>query len=238
MAERRMFSRKIVRTDWFMTMPQTAQNLYWHLNMDADDDGFISNTQQIMRSIGSTTDDLSILLSKKFLIPFDNGLMLVKHWKIHNYIQNDRYTPTTHQQERESVRLKENGVYSLDEGTPLNDVVSMLYTQVSKGKDSIGKVNKKRTKKEMEALQANFERFWVIYPRKVGKQSCWNIWNRRNFNEALTDKIIESVKQYMNTDQWKRGFIPHPSTFLNQGRYEDEIGALPAAKSDRAKSYG
>ena len=237
MAERRMFAKKIVRTDWFMTMPQTAQNLYWHLNMDADDDGFISNTRQVMRSIGSTEDDLTILLTKRFLMPFENGLMLVKHWRIHNYIQSDRYTPTTHQEERESVRLKENGVYSLSEGERLNDVVSKLYTQVSIGKDRKGKDIKKRTKKEMEALQANFERFWSIYPRKVGKKTCWNIWNRANFTTEQTDTIIKAVDQYKGTDQWKRGFIPHPSTFLNQGRYEDEIEALPAPKPT-TKSYG
>ena len=94
MAERRMFAKTIIDSDAFLEMPQSSQNLYFHLAMRADDDGFINNPKSIMRLIGCKDDDANILIAKKFLIPFESGVVVIKHWKIHNYIRRDTYTET------------------------------------------------------------------------------------------------------------------------------------------------
>lgn len=131
-----MFSMKIVDSDAFMDMSQTAQLLYFHLSMRADDDGFIGNPKKIMRMIGSGEDDMKILLAKRFLLPFESGIVVIKHWKVHNYIQNDRYTPTQYIDEKSLISLKENGAY-----TDRIQDVSGLDTQVrlELGKDRLGK---------------------------------------------------------------------------------------------------
>lgn len=137
MAERRMFAKQIIDSDMFLDMPLSSQALYFHLSMRADDDGFINNPKKIQRMIGSTDDDLKLLISKRFIIPFDSGIVVIKHWKIHNYIQRDRYKPTVYRDERGLLTLKENNVYSLDTDC-IQDGYS-LDTQVSIGKDSLDK---------------------------------------------------------------------------------------------------
>ena len=150
MAERRMFAKQLIDSDLFLDMPLSTQALYFHLSMRADDDGFINNPKKIQRMIGSTDDDMKVLISKKFIIPFDSGIVVIKHWKIHNYIQRDRYKPTVYREEREQLTLKENNVYSLD-----TDCIQDGYssdTQVSIGKDSIDKVSLGKTRLDKVSL--------------------------------------------------------------------------------------
>ena len=99
MAERRMFALKIIDSDAFLDMPVSAQNLYFHLSMRADDDGFISSPKKIMRMIKASDDDMKILLAKRFLLSFDTGIVVIKHWRLHNYIAKDRYTETIYKEE-------------------------------------------------------------------------------------------------------------------------------------------
>ena len=89
MAERRMFAKTIIDSDAFLDMPVTTRLLYYDLAMRADDDGFINSPKKIMRIVGASQDDLKLLAAKKFIIPFDNGIVVIKHWKIHNYIRKD-----------------------------------------------------------------------------------------------------------------------------------------------------
>jgi len=112
MAQRRMFSMQIVDTDAFLEMPSTTQNLYFHLGMRADDDGFVDNAKKIMKIIGASDDDLKILFSKRFIIGFENGLIVIKHWKIHNYIAKDRYNETAYLDEKKKLFVKKNGSYT------------------------------------------------------------------------------------------------------------------------------
>ena len=112
MAERRMFAKTIIDSDAFLDMPMSAQCLYFHLAMRADDDGFLNNPKKVQRMIGCSDDDLKILLAKRFLIRFESGVVVIKHWKIHNYIQKDRYKPTVYQEEKALLTEKENGVYT------------------------------------------------------------------------------------------------------------------------------
>ncbi len=147
MAERRMFSKTIIDSDAFLDMPLSTQALYFHLAMRADDDGFVNNPVRIMRLINATKNDLDLLDFKNFLIPFENGVCVIKHWRIHNYLRNDRYKPTAYQEEKALLMVKENGAYSL--GIPNGyqmDTVGIPL--VDAGKDSIVKDNKERNIKE------------------------------------------------------------------------------------------
>jgi hypothetical protein len=156
-AERRMFAKTIIDSDAFLDMPQSTQLLYFHLSMRADDDGFINNPKKIQRMIGCSEDDLKILITKKFIITFESGVIVIKHWKIHNYIRNDRYKETTYKEEKSTLILDENNAYT--SGIP--DVYQM-DTQVRLGKDSIGKdsIGNKKEKKSTEIddlINSNFK---------------------------------------------------------------------------------
>lgn len=140
MAQRRMFAKTIIDSDAFLDMPHSTQLLYFHLSMRADDDGFINNPKNIMRMIGCKDDDLKILLTKKFILPFESGVVVIKHWQIHNYIQKDRYVETKYKEEKAMLVLDENKAYTIkDEGCIQNGYI--LETQVRDrlelGKDSI-----------------------------------------------------------------------------------------------------
>jgi len=133
MAERRMFAKTIIDSDAFLDMPASTQLLYFHLSMRADDDGFINKPKTIMRICGAKDDDAKLLVTKKFIIPFDTGIVVIKHWKIHNYIAKDRYTETKYKEEKESLGYDNNGAYT----TRIQDVDG-LETQVRLGKDRLG----------------------------------------------------------------------------------------------------
>lgn len=143
MAERRMFAKTIIDSDAFLDMPLSTQALYFHLSMRADDDGFINNTKKIQRMLGCSDDDMKILLAKNFIIPFETGVCVIKHWKIHNLIQKDRYKPTVYNELKNQLSLKNNNVYTLDTEC-IQDGYS-LEPQVSIGKDSQGKISKVKT---------------------------------------------------------------------------------------------
>lgn len=133
MAERRMFAKTIIDSDAFLDMPLSTQSLYFHLSMRADDDGFINNPKRIQRLIGASDDDLRLLIAKSFIITFESGVVVIKHWKIHNYIQRDRYKPTVYHEEKEMLDTKENKAYTLC----IQDV-SKMDTQVRLGKVRLG----------------------------------------------------------------------------------------------------
>jgi hypothetical protein len=140
MAERRMFAKTIIDSDAFIDMPLSTQALYFHLSMRADDDGFINNPRKIQRMVGASDDDLKVLIMKRFIIPFESGIVVIKHWKIHNYIRNDRYKPTVYSEEMAMLTKKENGAYTEadTDGIPTdNQAVYQTETQYSIGKYSL-----------------------------------------------------------------------------------------------------
>lgn len=150
MAERRMFAKTIVDSDAFMDMPLSTQALYFHLSMRADDDGFINNPKKISRMIGCSDDDLKLLMAKSFIIPFESGIVVIKHWRINNYIQSDRYHKTVYQEEKDLLDVKDNNAYTLKKDPRIHNGYSSdteciqdgysSDTEVSIGKVSIGKV--------------------------------------------------------------------------------------------------
>lgn len=113
MAERRMFAKTIIDSDAFLELPITAQLLYFHLAMRADDDGFVNKPRSIMRVTGVRDEDIRTLINNKFVIAFDSGVVVIKHWRIHNYIQKDRYSESKYKFEKAQLYLDENKSYSL-----------------------------------------------------------------------------------------------------------------------------
>ena len=147
MANRRMFTKTIVDSDWFLDMPLSTQCLYFHLNMRADDDGFINNPKRVTKLIGASEDDLKLLITKRFVLVFESGVIVIKHWKMHNTIRKDRYTETEYQKELAQLDIKENGSYTEKEKKnviawqPNGNQMATTQPQVRLGKDSIGKDN-------------------------------------------------------------------------------------------------
>ena len=114
MAERRMFAKTIIDSDAFLDMPLSTQALYFHLSMRADDDGFINNPKKLARMLGASDDEFKVLLAKKFIIGFESGVIVIKHWRIHNYIQKDRYKKTNYADEMALLSTNEINVYTMD----------------------------------------------------------------------------------------------------------------------------
>ena len=140
MAERRMMAKSIIKSDQFLEMPMSSQLLYFHLLLDADDDGFINAPKSIMRVIGAKDDDMRVLQAKGYTIPFDSGVIVIKHWRIHNSLRKDRYNPNPQlENERKQLIINDRKEYEL--ATTWQPTGNQLATNGyhSIGKDSIGK---------------------------------------------------------------------------------------------------
>jgi hypothetical protein len=201
MAQRRMFSLQIVDTDAFLDMPQTAQLLYFHLSMRADDDGFVGNPRKIMRMTGVNEDDIKILLAKRFILSFDSGIIVIKHWKIHNYIQKDRYNETKYLEEKAKLKLKDNGVY-----TECIQSVNTMDTQVRLGKSKVrlGKVsiieNTPITEQDLQEISDKYK--VTLSMVKLAKEEMDN-WleakgkRYKNYKAGLRNWVLRDAKKVM-----------------------------------------
>lgn len=126
MAQKRMFDKTITNSDDFLEMPDSSQNLYFHLSMNADDDGFVNNWKSIMRMTGHKEDDLKVLIAKQFIIPFDTGVIVIRHWRVNNYLRSDRYTETKFTNEMKLLELDDSLVYQLaTNGKPRLDKIRL-----------------------------------------------------------------------------------------------------------------
>lgn len=244
MAERRMFAKTIIDSDAFIDMPITARLLYYDLAMRADDDGFVNSPKKIMRMIGASQDDLNILIMRKFIIPFDNGIVVIKHWRIHNYIRKDMYHETKYKGEKSQLYLDDNNAYTLSNvrnelvtnpSQVRNELVTNPLTQVRLGKDSIGKNNN-----IYADFEAEFDIIWKAYPRKEGKTNAL-----KAYIKARTDKepvsfetVQEGVKryiEYIKANNTEQRYIKHGSTWFNQRCWNDDYTA--ADNSNRPEGY-
>lgn len=168
MAQRRMFSPDIVCSDAFLDMPSSGRDLYFQLGMYADDDGFV-NPRKIMRMIGSSEDDLKILITKRFVLPFPSGVLVIKHWKVNNLVRKDWYKPTQYLEERSGLFIKDNGTYTdnPERGKPfVNETTPVSLTQVRLGKVSIG--NKEEDSKKFFELKKDIRK--VTEGKKVWRR--------------------------------------------------------------------
>ena len=177
MAERRMFTKKITESDAFLEMPSSAQNLYFHLNMEADDDGFVNAPKRVMRTVGASEDDFKLLLVKKFILLFESGIIVIKHWRMHNLLRHDRYHPTQYQEEYKMLTLDEENKYhwgTLENNEEQQEISwqpngNQMATEDRIGKDSKGKVSKHiygeyknvlLSDEELEKLKTEFPNDW------------------------------------------------------------------------------
>lgn len=146
MAEKRMFAKSIVLTDAFLDMPMSARCLYFTLGMLADDDGFVGSPKSIMRQCGASKDDLAVLLSKRFVLGFESGVIVIKHWRINNYLQSDRYHPTTYQEELALLDIDSKNAYT--ERQAYTDCIQDVYADKNSiDKISIDKISKEESKR-------------------------------------------------------------------------------------------
>ena len=205
MAERRMFAKTIIDSDAFLEMPTTSQLLYFHLAMRADDDGFVNKPKSLMRMVGCKDDDLKLLFVKKFLIPFESGVVVIKHWKIHNYIRKDTYTETKYKEEKSTLELDENSAYRIAETSPsqiCDESVTSPSTQdrIGKerlGKDRIGKGSKGEKETPLDLLQRLLPDYTIPYVLQV-KLKEW-ITYKTERKESYKEQGLKSLlKQIEN----------------------------------------
>lgn len=192
MAQRRMFSKDITENDAFLDMPLSTQALYFHLGMQSDDDGFVS-PNRIVRMLGCQTDDLKILIAKKFVLEFEDGVVVIKHWLINNYIQKDRYKPTTHQEKLARITIKENNGYKLD----TECIQNVRLGKVSIGKDRLGKTSKGKVTTSEQSSP-------IKYSIKDKELSCLLLdlirENNPSYKEPNIDKWSEVVRKMREID--------------------------------------
>lgn len=192
-----MFAKTIVLSDAFLDMPLSTRCLYFTLGMLADDDGFINSPKSIMRQCGASIDDLNLLVGKKFIIPFENGVVVIKHWRIHNYIQKDRYKGTKYIEEKKTLAIDEKGAYTTNK-----DDVYILDTQdrlelgkVKSGKDSKGKDNKAENPLDVlpEGVRSAFNDFATMRKTKLKKPMTDNAVKRmlNKLNSLSTDEATQ-----------------------------------------------
>lgn len=221
MAERRMFAKTIIDSDAFLDMPLSTQALYFHLSMRADDDGFINNPKKIQRMIGCCDDDLKLLLAKNFIFAFESGVVVIKHWKIHNYIQKDRYKATVYQEEKAQLSVKDNKAYTFGIPTVSTTDTQVRLGEVSLVEDSIGEVSIGKEKpvrhkfgeyknvflsdEDLEKLKTEFPTDWVArieklssYMASTGKSYKNHLATIRNWARNEKPKETEKPKSTGN----------------------------------------
>lgn len=191
MAERRMISKKIVDSDAFMDMALSTQALYFHLLMRADDDGFVGGPKKIMRMIGSSDDEYKVLIAKRFILQFESGICVIKHWLIHNYIQSDRYKESQYLEEKRSLKIKENKGYTELDTKCIQDA-DKSDTQYRLGKDSIDKDINTEAEQSPALIGKIIEQFSLINPackkmygNKTQRKACEDLIETYTFEEVM-----------------------------------------------------
>lgn len=235
MAQKRMFSNLVIGCDSFLEMPDSSQNLYFHLSMQADDDGFVGNWKSIMKMTGKKEDDLKLLIAKSFLLPFDSGVLVIKHWKVNNYIQKDRYKETIYKNEKELLSTDDNNVYNLD----TNCIHSIDKNRLDKSSIEKNKVNVPVKNENKEKHFAEFvtmtndeyEKLCVTYGNEFADQCITFLDNYKGANgrkyksdyRAILNWVVGAVQEH-NRKNGKANIYQQPNNNLEEMRkkYEKE----------------
>lgn len=156
MARKRMFRLDVLETDAFMDMPLTAQALYFHLNLRADDDGFIGNPNQVVRAIGAGKDDLKLLIAKRFVLIFEDGVIVIKHWRLHNTLSQNRYHETNFLEDKALLRIKENNAYTFDtDYAPLCDTRLIEMSKRQTKDEQKTNIDEQKTNSDKNSIDKN-----------------------------------------------------------------------------------
>ena len=200
-----MFAKTIVTSDAFLDMPMSARCLYFTLGMFADDDGFVNNPKSIMRQVGATLDDMNILIGKKFILVFDSGVIVIKHWRIHNYIQSDRYHPTKYQEEKATLSLDKNKAYTQNNALDTGCIqgVSKVDTEVKLSKVKLSNKDIKGKYGVFGNVMLKAEEFEKLKDR---------------FPKDYKDRI-DSLSEYMRSKG--KTYKDHYATILSWARKEE-----------------
>lgn len=232
-----MFSMKIVDSDAFLEMPQSSQNLYFHLCMRADDDWFVSNPKKIMRMIWAGEDDYKVLMFKRFILVFESWICVIKHRLIHNVIRNDRKIWTPYRDELDTLSLKENQAYTLMSGKWQADVridIDKIRLDLDKNKEIIcssddepyTELIEEEVKQVIPKKIYNFEAFWTAYPKKESKIGAEKKYIHVIKTWLVThDKIMMWVEWYckiIRKEKKEKQYIKQATTRLHNGCWDDE----------------
>ena len=228
MAEKRMFSKQIIDSDAFLEMPLSTQALYFHLSMRADDDGFLNNAKKVMKIIGANQNDYDLLVAKSFIIQFSDGICVIKHWRINNYLRKDRYTETIYQEEKAMLTMQPNGRYSLKDsiremddfpvGIPLVDR-SDTQNRIEKNREEKNSIYSAEKLHDEQSLDDFFESIWKLYPIKKGKGKV-STSRKKALQKIGYDQIGRCVDRFlkdMSDSGRDRKYWMHGSTFFNSG---------------------
>lgn len=248
MAEKRMFSKQIVDSDAFLEMPLSTQALYFHLSMRADDDGFLNNAKKVMKIIGANQNDYDLLVAKSFVIQFPDGICVIKHWRINNYLRKDRYTETIYQEEKSHLTVQPNGRYSFRNAVESSDVLP-LGIPVCNRSDTQNRTDKNREEKnsiysaeklhDEQSLDDFFESIWKLYPIKKGKGQV-STSRKKALQKIGYDQIGRCVDRFlkdMSDSGRDRKYWMHGSTFFNSGYvdYLDENWGQESEKLEKPR---
>lgn len=211
MANKRMFSLDVVDTDLFLEMPTSSQALYFQLGMRADDDGFVSSPKKIAKISNCGEDDLRLLATKGYIIPFDNGVIVITHWNINNNkIKGDRYKP--------SIYKKEKELLVLDNGKYLVDGVEMVPESIQSGDivEPQNRIDKNRVDKSNN-YSVHFDAFWDAYPRKKEKAKAYKCYKARLSDGYSEEELLTAAIAYAKECKERRTedrYIKLGATFL------------------------
>ncbi len=219
MAERRMFAKTIVLSDAFLDMPLSARCLYFTLGMLADDDGFVNSPKSIMRQAGASNDDLNILMAKRFILAFDSGIIVIKHWRIHNYIQKDRYKESKYIEEKATLTVDEKGAYTECIQNVSNMDTQVRLGEVSQGEDSIEKVEEASPPKPSRHKYGMYNNV-LLSDEDYGKL-------QEEFPHDYTERI-ERLSEYIESTGKK--YKSHLATIRAWARKDNEKSNKASAK--------
>lgn len=186
MAQKRMFNNSVVGSDEFLEMPDSSQNLYFHLSMQADDDGFVDNWKSIMRMTGKKEDDLKVLIAKSFVIPFDTGILVIRHWRLNNYIQKDRYKETIHKEEKAMLGIDKNNVYSLYTDC-IHSIDKNRLDKISIDKNS---KEKEKEQEESESCGDGFQNVSKFYEENINLLTPYTSKILEDFTDELGEELV------------------------------------------------
>lgn len=226
MAHRRMVSKQIVDSDAFLDMPTSSQLLYFHLLIRADDEGFVGNPKKVMREIGITGDDFKILVAKRFLIMFESGVVVIKHWLIHNTIRMDRFNQTSYQDEKNLLTVKENKAYTemattgLPNGNQMETQVKLSKVNLSKDKEKVAEINS-------EGIPELIKSFESLNP--ASKKFYGNINQRKACRFLIDTYTLERVQAVIEKTLPKTNGMQFFPTITTPLQLQDKWVSLESA---------